>query len=42
MAMTSEFSQVAVDILIRKLAPDRRDDLIATVDERMELYHAGR
>jgi Arc/MetJ-type ribon-helix-helix transcriptional regulator len=42
MAMTLEFTQVAIDILIRKQAPDRRDDILTTVDERMELYHAGR
>jgi metal-responsive CopG/Arc/MetJ family transcriptional regulator len=39
-AMTSEFTQVAVDILIREQAPDRRDEILATVEERMEQYHA--
>jgi metal-responsive CopG/Arc/MetJ family transcriptional regulator len=42
MAMTLEFTQVAIDVLIRKLALDRRDDILVTVDERMELYHSGR
>jgi metal-responsive CopG/Arc/MetJ family transcriptional regulator len=40
MAMTSEFTQAAVDILIREQAPERRDEIIATVEQRMELYHA--
>lgn len=39
-AMMSEFTQVAVDILIREQAPDRREDILATVQERMERYHA--
>lgn len=39
-AMTSEFTQAAVDILIREQAPDRRDEILATVEERMEKYHA--
>ncbi len=40
MAMTSEFTQIAVDILIREQAPERRDEILATVEERMERYHA--
>jgi metal-responsive CopG/Arc/MetJ family transcriptional regulator len=39
-AMTSEFAQIGVDILIRQLPPSKRDDLIATLAERMELYHS--
>lgn len=39
-AMTSEFTQAAVDILIREQAPDRRDEILATVEDRMEKYHA--
>ena len=39
-AMMTEFAQVALDILIRELAPDRREDILATVQERMERYHA--
>jgi metal-responsive CopG/Arc/MetJ family transcriptional regulator len=39
-AKISEFTQVAVDILINEQAPDRRDDIIATVEERMKQYHA--
>jgi metal-responsive CopG/Arc/MetJ family transcriptional regulator len=40
LAMVSEFTQVAVDILIREQAPERRDDILATVQERMGQYHA--
>jgi metal-responsive CopG/Arc/MetJ family transcriptional regulator len=40
MAMMTEFTQVAVDILIREQAPDRREDILATVQERMERHHA--
>lgn len=40
MAMMLEFTHVAVDILIRKQAPDRRDEILTTVHERMEMYHA--
>jgi metal-responsive CopG/Arc/MetJ family transcriptional regulator len=39
-ASLSEFTQAAVDILIREQAPDRRDEILATVEERMERYHA--
>lgn len=40
LAMTSEFTQVAVDILIREQMPERREDILATVQDRMEKYHA--
>ena len=39
-AMTSEFTQVAVDIMISEQMPERREDILATVQDRMEKYHA--
>ena len=38
-AMLSEFTQAAVDVLISEQAPDRREDILAAVQERMERYH---
>jgi hypothetical protein len=32
----TEFTQVAVDIFIRKQAPERREDFLAIVQERTE------
>ena len=39
-AMTAEFTQVAVDIMISEQMPERREDILATVQDRMEKYHA--
>lgn len=39
-AMMTEFTQLAVDILVREQAPNRREDIVAAVQERMERYHA--
>lgn len=38
-AMTSEFTQAAVDILIRQQAPEKRDEILLTVEQRMERFH---
>lgn len=38
--MLREFSQVALDILIREHVPEYRDELLATVKQRMETFHA--
>jgi metal-responsive CopG/Arc/MetJ family transcriptional regulator len=40
-ALTTEFSQVALDVLIDQHAPDRRADILATVQQRLEKYHGG-
>ena len=39
MATLAEFTQAAVDILIRQQAPDKREEIILTVDQRMERFH---
>lgn len=39
-AMLREFNQVALDVLIREQAPERREEILATVQDRMERYHA--
>lgn len=39
-AMLREFTQVALDVLIREQAPERREEILATVQDRMERYHA--
>jgi hypothetical protein len=39
-AMLREFTQVALDVLIREQAPERREEILATVQDRMEKYHA--
>ena len=39
-AMLCEYTQVAVDVLIREQAPERREEIMATVQDRMERYHA--
>ncbi len=38
-AMLNEFIQAAVDILIRQQAPDKREEIILTVEQRMERFH---
>ena len=39
MATLAEFTQAAVDILIRQQAPDKREEIILTVEQRMERFH---
>ena len=39
-AMLGEFTQYAVDVLIRTQAPDTREDILSTVQDRMERYNA--
>ena len=41
-AMLNEFIQAAVDILIRQQAPDKREEIILTVEQRMERFHGQR
>jgi metal-responsive CopG/Arc/MetJ family transcriptional regulator len=36
-----EYSQMAVDQMLLKLAPETRDEIIEAVDIRMEQYHGG-
>jgi len=39
LALTSEFTQAGVDVLLRELPSDRRDEVMRTVDQRMEKYY---
>ena len=39
-AMLVEFTQYAVDVLIRTQAPERREEILTTVQDRMERYHS--
>ena len=39
MATLAEFTQAALDILIRQQAPEKREEIILTVDQRMERFH---
>ena len=42
MAMLAEFSQLALDTLIREQVPDKHRELVLTVKQRMESHHAPR
>ncbi|HEX8414396.1 MAG TPA: CopG family transcriptional regulator [Sphingomicrobium sp.] len=36
-----EFTQVALDVIIRENHPEERDKIVANTDKRMRLYHGG-
>ena len=38
-ATTTEFTQAAVDVLLRHQAPETRDEILLTVEQRMGLFH---
>jgi hypothetical protein len=39
MALTTEFSQATLDILLRDRSPSDRDEVLLTVQQRMEKFH---
>jgi hypothetical protein len=41
-AQTTEFMQIALDLLVSRDMPDKRDAVITTVAQRMEELHGGR
>lgn len=41
-ARTIEYTQLAVDVIIRDQYPDVREKILAETDKRMEQYHAAR
>jgi metal-responsive CopG/Arc/MetJ family transcriptional regulator len=41
-AQTTEFMQIALDLLVSRDMPDKRDAIITTVAQRMEELHGGR
>ena len=41
-ALTTEFTQATVDILLRDRAPGDRDEVLLTVQQRMEKFHGGK
>jgi hypothetical protein len=38
-ALTTEFTQATVDILLRDRSPSDRDEVLLTVQQRMEKFH---
>ena len=38
-ATTTEFTQAAVDVLLRHQAPETRDEILLTVEQRMGMFH---
>ena len=38
-ALTTEFTQAAVDVLLRESMPEKRDEILLSVDQRMEQFH---
>ena len=42
MAMLAEFSQLALDTLVRDHVPDKHQEILQTVKRRMETFHAAR
>ncbi len=42
LAMVAEYSQAALDTLIREQHPSRVEDLVQVVATRMEKFHGGR
>jgi len=42
MARTVEYTQLALDVIIRDQYPDVREKLLAETDKRVEQYHAAR
>ncbi|MEH6758894.1 MAG: CopG family transcriptional regulator [Parasphingorhabdus sp.] len=39
LALITEFSQAGVDVLLRQLPANKRDEVIRTVEQRMEQFH---
>lgn len=42
LAMVSEYTQAAIDVLMREQHPARVEDLVQVVASRMEKFHGGR
>lgn len=42
MAMVAEYSQAALDVILRERYPQRVDQVVAVTAERMEKFHGGR
>ena len=38
-ALTTEFTQASVDVLLRELAPGKREEVLLTVEQRMGQFH---
>jgi|TARA_R110002049_G_scaffold308445_1_gene512496 predicted DNA-binding protein len=38
-ALITEFAQAGVDVLLRQLPDNKRDEVIRTVEQRMEQFH---
>ena len=41
MAIICEYTQLVADEWVKKNAPDRRDEFLATVDARLDRHHGG-
>jgi predicted DNA-binding ribbon-helix-helix protein len=41
MAVICEYVQLVADEWVKKHAPDRRDEFLAVVDQRMDRHHGG-
>jgi metal-responsive CopG/Arc/MetJ family transcriptional regulator len=40
-AQTTEYMQVALDLIVSRDMPEKRDAIIATVAQRLEQFHGG-
>jgi hypothetical protein len=38
-ALTTEFTQASIEVLLREYAPEYRDHILLTVEQRMGTYH---
>ena len=41
MAIICEYTQLVADEWVKKNAPDRRDEFLSVVDQRLERHHGG-